>query len=437
MRKFKALAGALAAIAMPTLAAAQPAILTEGVVDTGDTAWMLAASALVLLIAAPGLMLYNGGRLQKGSVLSAMIQAGAILACVSVLWIVAGHTIAFGDPQNGWIGSGNLWMLIGTGDLLHADSGVTERTFALFQMAVAVIPPVLMTATWAGRARFGWVLGFAGLWSLAVYAPVAHWIWGGGWLAETMGTLDYAGGLVVHTTAGVSAVVAALLIGKRRGFPERTEFAHSPAIALAGAGLLWAGWFGLSGGAALAAGDEAAGAIINTHLAACTAALTWLLVQRITGAKPTALGFASGAVAGLATISPAAGFISPGAAILAGAIGALGSFAMARLVRRRLQIDDTLDVFAVHAGGGITGALLLAVFLSPAAGGLGYDEDAGLASQLAAQLIGIFAVVAWSALATTLIALLVGLAVPMRVGEDDEDAGLDVSSHGEPAGPTG
>lgn len=433
MRKFHALAAALAAALAPSIATAQPVAILAGAVDSGDTAWMLVAAALVMLMAAPGMMLFQAGRLRAGNVLSTMLQAGAAMAAVSLLWVVAGHTIAFGDSASGWIGSGNLWMLIGTGDLLHGDSSITERTFALFQMASAAIAAVVMTGAWAGRGRLGWSVAFAGLWSLAVYAPIAHWIWGDGWLATTMGTLDQSGGLVVHAAAGVSALVAGLLVGKRRGFPGRPQAPHSAPLALAGAALLWVGSFGFSGGAALSATDAAAGAIINTHLAACAAALVWLLAERIRRGKPTSLGFATGAVAGLATISSVAGFVSPGAAILVGVIGALASFAMTGLLRNRLEIDDTLDVFAVHATGGITGALRLAAFLSPATGGIGYADGVGAGSQIAAQLVGAFAVTVWAALGSTLIALLVNLALPMRVGEEDEDAGLDQAIHGERA----
>jgi Amt family ammonium transporter len=268
---------------------------------------------------------------------------------------------------------------------------------------------------------------------MIVYVPVAHWVWGGGWLAN-MGTMDFAGGIVVHTTAGVSALVAAALIGKRQGFPKQLMLPHSPSLTMAGAALLWVGWFGFNGGSALAANDDAVSAIINTHLGASVAALVWILIERIKVGKATSVGFATGAIAGLATITPAAGFVSPGAAILIGALGALACFPMIQLVKKKLEIDDSLDVFAVHGIGGMTGAMLLAVFLeADVLGGNGYAEGATMISQLAAQAIGVFSVAVWSALATVLIALLVGLVVPMRVSEDDEREGLDLSSHGERA----
>ncbi|MFA7595354.1 MAG: ammonium transporter, partial [Novosphingobium sp.] len=297
----------------------------------------------------------------------------------------------------------------------------------------AAITPALMIGAWVDRARFGWVVGFCALWSLIVYAPVAHWIWGGGWLASSLGVLDFAGGLVVHTTAGISALVVALLLGKRDGFPRTLMLPHAPALTMIGAMLLWVGWFGFNGGSALAASDDAAMAILNTQAAASAAALAWLLVEKFTVGKPTSIGFSTGAIAGLATITPAAGFISPGAAIIFGAVAALLCYGAIQLVKQRWHIDDSLDVFAVHGIGGITGSILLAVFLSPALGGIGYGEGMAMGSQLFAQLIGIAVVVLWSAVATAILSLGVSLFLPMRVSEDEEREGLDIASHGERA----
>lgn len=436
MRILNSLGLGLAATLAPAAAHAQAAgesAVVEGALNSGDTAWVMISAALVLLMTMPGLTLFYGGLVRAKNFLSVMVQVGAIASIVSILWIVGGHTLAFGDVSSGWIGGGNLWMLLGTENVLRGDYDITERTFALFQMTFAAITPALMVGAWVDRARFGWVVGFSALWSLIVYAPVAHWVWGGGWLATSMGTLDFAGGIVVHTTAGVSALVAALLLGKRQGFPKTLMLPHSPSLTMAGAALLWVGWFGFNGGSALAANDDATGAIINTHLGASTAALVWILIERIKVGKPTSVGFATGAIAGLATVTPAAGFISAGGAILLGAIGALACFPMIQIVKQKLEIDDSLDVFAVHGIGGITGSLLLAVFMSPVFGGAGYAEGSGMVSQIAGQAVGVFTVAVWSALATTLIALLVGLAFPMRVGEDDEREGLDLASHGERA----
>jgi ammonium transporter, Amt family len=362
-----------------------------------------------------------------------MIQIGAIAALASVLWVVCGYTMAFGDATNGWLGAGNFWMLLGTENLLRGAYPISERTFALFQMTFAAITPALMAGAWIDRARFGWVLGFCALWGLIVYAPVAHWLWGDGWLYTSIGTKDFAGGIVVHTTAGVSALVVAALLGKRQGFPKTLMLPHSPSLTMAGAALLWVGWFGFNGGSALAANDSAASAIINTHLGASVAALVWILIERFKVGKPTSVGFATGAIAGLATVTPAAGFISPGGAILIGAIAAAVCFPMIQVVKKRLEIDDSLDVFAVHGIGGMTGSILLAVFMSNALGGAGYDEGVTMVNQLAAQFVGVGVVAIWSAVASVVIALGVSLILPMRVSEDDEREGLDLSSHGERA----
>ena len=430
MRRTLARIGAITAAALPTLASAQAGAVD--VADTGDTAWILISSALVLLMTMPGLTLFYGGLVRAKNFLAVLVQVGAIAAIASLLWIVAGYTMAFGEVTNGWIGGGNAWMLIDLGNV-RAGYAIPESAFALFQMAFAAITPALMAGAWVDRARFGWVVAFCAIWGLVVYAPVAHWVWGGGWLATQMGVLDFAGGIVVHTTAGVSALVAALLVGRRQGFPRTLMLPHSPSLTMAGAALLWVGWFGFNGGSALAANDDAASAIIATHAGACTAALVWLLIERVAVGKPTSVGFATGAIAGLATVTPAAGFISPGAAIVFGALGTLICYPMIQLVKHRLKIDDSLDVFAVHGVGGITGSLLLAVFMSPALGGVGYGEGQGMASQLASQIIGVGVVAAWSAFASALIALAVNLIWPMRVGEEAEYEGLDITSHGERA----
>jgi Amt family ammonium transporter len=407
--------------------------VSAATIDTGDTAWILTSSALVLLMTMPGLALFYGGLVRAKNFLSVLVQIGAIAAVASTLWIIVGYTMAFGDVTNGWLGAGNAWMLRGTEQLMHGELTISERTFALFQLTFAAITPALMAGAWVDRARFGWVIGFCALWSLVVYAPVAHWVWGGGWLATSMGTLDFAGGIVVHTTAGVSALVAAQLVGRRQGFPKTLMLPHSPSLTMAGAALLWVGWFGFNGGSALAASDDAASAIINSHLAASVAALVWLLIERFTVGKPTSVGFATGAIAGLATVTPAAGFIAPGSAMLLGAIAAAVCYPVIQLVKQRLKIDDSLDVFAVHGVGGIIGSLLLAVFMAPGLGGTGYAEGVTMINQLAAQAVGIGAVALYSAIASAVLAVLVSLVFPMRVSEDAEREGLDITSHGERA----
>ena len=405
---------------------------TVDVADSGDTAWVLVSAAFVLLMAAPGLTLFYGGLVRAKSFLSVLVQCGAIVAVSSLLWVICGYTLAFGPVSSGWLGGGSALMLRDLGNVRDG-LAIPESAFALFQMTFAAITPALMAGAWIDRARFGWVLGFCALWGLVVYAPVAHWIWGGGWLATRFGTLDFAGGIVVHTTAGVSALVAALLLGKRQGFPKTLILPHSPALTMAGAALLWMGWFGFNGGSAFAANDDAASAIINTHVAASMAALAWLAIEKWQVGKPTSVGFATGAIAGLATVTPAAGFISPAAAMVFGIVAATVCYAAIQLVKQRLKIDDSLDVFAVHGVGGITGSILLAFFLHPALGGTGYAAGMGMASQLGAQLAGVGVVALWSAVATAIVALAVSMLIPMRVSEDEERDGLDLASHGERA----
>lgn len=400
--------------------------------DSGDTAWILTSAALVLLMTLPGLGLFYGGLVRAKNFLSVLLQCGAIAAIASVLWVVVGYSLAFGG-DGAWLGDTRHFLLADLGNVSPIATTLPESTFVLFQMTFAVITPALMVGAWVDRARFGWVLVFCALWGLVVYAPVAHWIWGGGWLASRFGTLDFAGGIVVHTTAGISALVIAMLLGKRDGFPKRLILPHAPALTMAGAAMLWVGWFGFNGGSALAATDDASAAIINTHMAAATASLAWIVLERIKVGKPTSIGWATGAIAGLATITPAAGFVSPGAAILLGALAAPICYGAIQLIKHRLQIDDSLDVFAVHGVGGILGSVLLAILVSENFGGTGYAEGMTAGSQLAAQLVGIGSVAVFSAVASAILAVLVSLVFPMRVSPEEETEGLDITSHGERA----
>ena len=401
------------------------------VANSGDTAWILTASALVLLMTLPGLALFYGGLVRAKNFLSVLIQCMAVVGVCSVLWIVVGYTLAFGGVTNGFLGSGMNWMLANLGNVRQA-TFIPESTFVLFQMTFAVITPALMIGAWVERARFGWVIAFCALWSLVVYAPVAHWVWGGGWLSG-LGVLDFAGGIVVHTTAGVSALVVAIMMGKRTGWPKTMMLPHSPALTVAGAAMLWVGWFGFNGGSALTATDDAAAAILNTHIAASMAALVWILIEKFKVGKPTAVGVATGAIAGLATITPAAGFVGPGASILIGAAAAIVCFLAVGLVKNGFKIDDSLDVFAVHGVGGMLGSLLLALFIGGGFGGTGYPEGMAFGSQFVAQLIGVGAVAIWSAVATLILGLGISFILPMRVSEDDERDGLDIANHGERA----
>jgi Amt family ammonium transporter len=427
----KLIAAGLSAVltTWPSLALAQDAAIDAA--DTGDTAWVLISAALVLMMTMPGLTLFYGGLVRAKNFLAVLIQVGAIAAVASLLWVAVGYSIAFGPVGNGWFGGMTNVMFNNLGNVRDGYA-VPESAYALFQLTFAAITPALMVGAWVDRARFGWVVAFCALWGLVVYAPVAHWVWGGGWLFTSFGTLDFAGGIVVHTTAGVSALVAALLIGKRQGFPKTLMLPHSPSLTMAGAALLWVGWFGFNGGSAVAANDDAASAIINTHVAAAMAAMVWLLIERFTVGKSTSVGFATGAVAGLATVTPAAGFISPGSAMVFGLVAALVCYPMIQVIKQRLKIDDSLDVFAVHGIGGMTGSLLLAVFMAPFLGGTG-GADYSITSQLAGQAIGVAVVAGWSAVATAILAVGVSWLLPMRVSEDEEREGLDITSHGERA----
>ncbi|MHA6317369.1 ammonium transporter [Altererythrobacter sp. CAU 1778] len=421
---------ALAAIVgVSAISAASPAaaqVTQEVLSDGGDTAWVLVSSALVLLMTLPGLALFYGGLVRAKNVLSVMMQIGAVAAFASVLWIVVAYTLAFGGVSGGWIGDGRAFMLIDLGALREGTT-LPESTFALFQMTFAAITPALMVGAWVDRARFGWVVAFCALWGLIVYAPVAHWIWGGGWMAQRLAVLDFAGGIVVHTTAGVSALVIALLLGRRRGFPRTLMLPHAPALTMLGAMLLWVGWFGFNGGSALLATDDASMAIINTHVAAATAALVWIAIERFKVGKATTVGFATGAIAGLATITPAAGFVSPGSAIVLGLLGSGACYGAIQLVKNKWHIDDSLDVFAVHGVGGMIGSVLLGIFIAPTFGGVGYDGGGSLIS----QIIAVAMVALYSAVATSIIALAVSLFMPMRVSDEEEVEGLDITSHGE------
>jgi Amt family ammonium transporter len=427
-RQACAMAAASAALLSPAAAFAQTTATPNG----ADTVWILVSSALVLLMCLPGLSLFYGGLVRAKNFLAVMVQVGAIAAAASLLWVLVGYGLAFGPVTHGWIGkiSG-----AGFGALAAVRSGTSlpENAFALFQLCFAAITPALMAGAWVDRARFGFVVAFCALWGLLVYAPAAHWIWGGGWMASQFGTLDFAGGIVVHTTAGVSALVVAWLVGPRTGFNKTLMLPHSPALTMLGAGLLWVGWFGFNGGSALAGNAAAASAILNTHTAACAAALAWIAIEAHHVGKPTSVGFATGAVAGLATVTPAAGMIAPAAAAVFGLVAAFVCYGMIQLVKQRWRIDDSLDVFAVHGVGGMIGSLGLALAMHPALGGTGYATGMTLAKQLHAQVLGVGVTALWSAAVTWVLAVVLGKLLPMRVSEDDEREGLDITAHGERA----
>jgi Amt family ammonium transporter len=407
-----------------------PAAAAEAGSNAGDVAWVLTASALVLFMTLPGLALFYGGLVRSRNLLSVLMHCFVICSVVSLLWVVIGYSLVFapGGPLLGGVGKA---FLAGLAPALP-DNGLPEATVVLFQMTFAIITPALIIGAFPERVSFPFLLLFVSGWLLVVYVPVAHWVWGQGWLA-TSGTLDFAGGIVVHTTAGVSALVLALLIGPRRGFPDNLSPPHSPGLTMAGAGMLWVGWFGFNGGSALAANATAGTAILVTHLAACAAALIWMAIEWARLGKPTSVGLVTGCIAGLATITPASGYVGPMGAIAIGLAGGALCFLVTGWVKQRLRIDDTLDVFAVHGIGGMLGSLMVAFFAAASLGGVGYAEGMNLPKQVGAQLLGIVAGAVWSGVATFALAKLIGTVAPLRVGPDIEEEGLDLATHGERA----
>ncbi len=398
--------------------------------DSGATAWVLVASALVLFMTLPGLALFYGGLVRARNLLSVLMHCFVISCVVSLLWVAFGYSLVF-EPGNALIGSLNSAFLTHVREHL-LPNGVPEAAVALFQMTFAIITPALIIGAFTERARFRFVVLFSAIWLVLVYLPVAHWVWGGGWLAA-FGTIDFAGGIVVHTTAGVSALVAAILVGPRDGFPHRLEPPHSPGMTMAGAGMLWVGWFGFNGGSALAADASAASAILATQFAAAAAGLAWITVEWFRLGKPSPVGIASGCIAGLATITPASGYVGPLGAVAMGAAGGILCFFITGFIKNRLQIDDLLDVFAVHGIGGILGSLLVAAFALPALGGIGYGHEMSAGGQLGAQAAGVGAAAIWSAACTFVIIKLLGATVGLKVSIEEQREGLDLATHGERA----
>ena len=399
-------------------------------IDSGHTAWILTATALVLFMTLPGLALFYAGLVRVKNSLSVMMHCVAIACLASVLWLAGGYSLAFSEG-NAVIGDLSKAFLLGVGR--DAVSGsIPESVFFMFQMTFAVITPALIVGASVERIKFGAMMAFSGLWLLLVYAPVAHWVWGGGWLAD-MKVMDYAGGLVVHATAGTSALLIAHLIGPRDGFPKELRPPHNPGMTMIGAAMLWVGWYGFNAGSALAADGNAGAAMAATHLSASTAGLVWALIERIRFGRASMVGIVTGIVAGLATVTPASGFIGPVGGVILGALGSLVCFFAVELVKQRIRIDDSLDVFAVHGVGGILGTLGAAVLASTALGGAGYPEGVTMGSQLGVQAIGVVATVAWSAVATLVIALAVKPLLGLRATDIEIEDGLDLTQHGERA----
>jgi Amt family ammonium transporter len=405
-------------------------VFAEGL-NGANTSWILTSTALVLFMTLPGLALFYGGLVRTKNILSVLMQCFAIAGIVSILWLVAGYSIAFAEG-NAYFGGLSKFMLAGiTEDSLSGD--IPESLFALFQMTFAIITPALIIGGFAERMKFSAVLLFSAIWLIVVYAPITHWVWGGGWLGE-MGILDFAGGIVVHITAGVAALVAAIVLGPRNGFPSKPMPPHNMTMTITGAAMLWVGWFGFNGGSALAANGDAAMAMLVTHISAAAGAMTWMFYEWIKYGKPTALGAVTGMVAGLGTITPASGFVGPAGGLVIGIVAGIVCFNAVILIKQKWKIDDSLDVFPVHGVGGIIGTLMAAVFASSELGifsGQGLAEGMTIMSQLEVQAIGVVATLVYTAVATYIILKVVGMITGLRVSADEEQQGLDIISHEE------
>ena len=409
---------------------ASPVFADDGI-SGADTAWIMTATALVLFMTLPGLSLFYGGLVRSKNVLSVLMQCFAIACLMSILWMVVGYSLAFGDggSMNAFIGGFDNVLLAGIGEGT-ASGTIPESVFALFQMTFAVITPALIVGGFAERMRFSAVLLFCAAWLILVYAPICHWVWGGGWLSE-LGVMDFAGGTVVHITAGVAALVAAIVLGNRRGFPQQAMPPHNMTLTVMGAGMLWVGWFGFNGGSALAANGDAGMAMLVTHISAATGAFTWMVMERIRFGKASALGIVTGMVAGLGTITPASGYVGPGGALIIGLSAGVVCFYATIYIKQRLKIDDSLDVFPVHGVGGILGMLLTGVFASNALGVFSGQEEIAIASQVGTQALGVVATALYTAVVTWGILKFTDAMVGNRVDEDQEQEGLDLVSHNE------
>ena len=407
-----------------------PAHAAGSEINTADTAWMIVATALVLMMTIPGLALFYSGMVRKKNVLATMAQSLAAVTMISILWVAFGYSLCFvGDGP--WIGTLDRWFLAGMTleSVNPAAKTIPESLFMLYQMTFAIITVALVAGAVADRMRFSAYLLFSIGWFTFVYVPLAHWVWGGGFLG-TMGVLDFAGGLVVHLSAGIGGLVAAMVMGRRQGYGSENLAPFDLSLAVMGTGLLWVGWFGFNGGSALAANSRAVMAITATHLAACAGALTWGAIEWATRRKPSVLGMISGAIAGLGTITPASGFVAPWHGVIIGVVAGTLCFWACTWLKQRLQYDDSLDVFGVHGIGGMTGTLLAGVFAVNAIGGTAGLLE-GNAQQVLIQLYGVAATLVWSGAVTFVLLKLVSVFVPLRVSLQQELEGLDISQHGE------
>jgi len=408
-----------------------PVMAQAEAIDTGDTAWILTSTALVLLMTLPGLALFYAGLVRAKNVLSVLMQCFAIACVVSILWVAYGYSLSFGDggSMNAWIGGlDNAFLANVSRESLSGT--LPETVFVMFQMTFAIITPALIVGGFAERMKFSSMMLFSVLWVTLVYFPVCHWVWGGGWLAD-MGLLDFAGGTVVHVTAGVAALVAAMVMGNRNGFPGTPMMPHNMTMTVTGAGLLWVGWFGFNGGSAVAANGDAGMAMLVTHISAACGALTWAAVEWLKYGKPSALGAVTGMVAGLGTITPASGFVGPMGALVIGLSAGIVCFIMTGFIKRKLKIDDSLDVFPVHGVGGILGTIMAGIFVSAGFGGAGFAEGMTMGSQVGVQLTGVIATFVFTAIVTFIILKLIDALLGLRVTDEEETEGLDINQHDE------
>lgn len=398
------------------------------VLNQANTAWILTASALVLFMTVPGLALFYAGLVRAKNALSVMMHCVVIACIASVFWLAVGYSLAFNGGDGGLIGSLSKSFLFG----VSKDSLVgtlPEIVFFMFQMTFAIITPALIVGAYPERIRFGAVVLISTLWLMFVYVPICHWVWGDGWLMKR-GVMDFAGGLVVHATAGTSALVIAAMLGPRDGFPKELRPPHSPGMVMIGAGMLWVGWYGFNGGSALTADGSAGMAIAATHISAASAGLTWMLIEYFRFGRASMVGAVTGVIAGLATVTPASGFVGPIGGLILGISGSVICFVAVDFVKHRLKIDDSLDVFAVHGVGGILGTFLVAVLAHPVLDGSGYGKST-MGDQLVTQIIGIGAVVAWSAIATMGIVAITKSLIGLRADPEAIHEGLDMAAHGE------
>ena len=397
-------------------------------INSGDTSWILTATALVLFMTMPGLALFYAGLVRSKNILSVLMHCAAICCLASVIWLAIGYSLAF-SGDGAYIGDlSKVFLSDVTRDSVSGT--IPESLFFSFQMTFAVITPALIVGAYVERIKFGAVLMITSLWLVLVYAPVCHWVWGGGWLSE-LGVYDFAGGIVVHVTAGVSALVIAKMLGNRSGYPDQMQPPHAPWMVMVGASMLWVGWFGFNAGSALTAGTDASMALLVTHISAATASLVWLIIEWLRFGKPSLVGLVTGTIAGLATVTPASGFIGPMGGFICGLAGGIVCYYCVDLVKVKFNLDDSLDVFAVHGVGGATGTLLVAILILPIFAGVGLGEGVSVFNQIVVQATGIISTVIWTVLATTAIVLITKKMTGLRVDDEDEIEGLDYKAHGE------